>query len=355
MHPSHRALEETMEPNARPSAPAVRPRRALAFAALLGAVLVSPALTPAAHAQPKSDDSFSLDDEGSAPRSAAAPAPEPTPQAGPTLLSDEQALAEEQAPEEKFRQSTDPWEDPKKSYFFAGAAWRYVRMPSWVLDWFLDSAPSVGTAGSLFGEFGYRHDGFQVTAQVGWLKYAFKGPFQLSGDPVEDTEWLNAKFNTLMGTATFTWSTAFTDWFALEYGVEAGIGALLGKMTRTEAVKDGSGWRACPTWASQPGGPVNPAFLNPTAAEQRFCDAPLPPEGSSVTPASNAADEIGAHYGIASARGIANSGVPYVLPIVGPRLSLRFKPIHQLVLRVDVPLPLLPFGFVGGLGAQFGF
>jgi hypothetical protein len=36
-------------------------------------------------------------------------------------------------------------------------------------------------------------------------------------------------------------------------------------------------------------------------------------------------------------------------------VALRFKPIHQLVLRVDVPLPLFPYGFVGGLSAQFGF
>jgi hypothetical protein len=43
------------------------------------------------------------------------------------------------------------------------------------------------------------------------------------------------------------------------------------------------------------------------------------------------------------------------VPILGPRVSLRFKPIHQLVLRVDVPLPLLPYGFVGGVSAQFGF
>ena len=40
---------------------------------------------------------------------------------------------------------------------------------------------------------------------------------------------------------------------------------------------------------------------------------------------------------------------------VGPRISLRFKPIKQLVLRVDVPLPVFPFGFMGGLAAQFGF
>lgn len=338
-----------------PSRAAASPARALLLVLALGLASAGGVLLAgpsAAQAQAAADDNFSLDEEGSAKPAAPAPTPD-APAAGPTLLSDEQALAEEEAPEEKFRQSTDPWEDPKKSYMFLGASWRYLRMPSWVLDWFLDSAPSFGGAGSLFGEFGYRHDGFQITAQVGWMKYAFKGPFQLSGDPIEDTEWLNAKFNVLMGTATFTWSTAFTDWFALEYGVEAGVGALLGKMTRSEAVKENGKWSACPTFATSASF-ASLAGHSPTDAEQRFCDTPLPNEAGLI-PQSNEADQIGAHYGINASRGIANSGVPYVLPIVGPRLSLRFKPIHQLVLRVDVPLPLFPFGFVGGLAAQFGF
>jgi hypothetical protein len=158
----------------------------------------------------------------------------------------------------------------------------------------------------------------------------------------------------LMGTATFTWSTAFTDWFALEYGVEAGIGALLGNMKRSEAVKQNGGWSACPTYAADPSF-ASLAGRAPTDADRTYCDTPLPSEGSTDVPPSNAADDIGAHYGINASRGVANAGIPYALPIVGPRLSLRFKPIHQLVLRVDVPMPLFPFGFVGGLAAQFGF
>ena len=39
----------------------------------------------------------------------------------------------------------------------------------------------------------------------------------------------------------------------------------------------------------------------------------------------------------------------------GPKLALRFKPIKQLVLRVDVPLPVFPLGFQGGLAALYGF
>jgi len=162
-------------------------------------------LSASVQAQAAQDD-FSLDDpatEGAAP--APAPSPAETAASGePALLGDEQALQEEAAPDETFRESTDPYEDPKEHYLFVGGAWRYVRMPSFVLEWFLDSAPSIGTAGSFFGEVGYRKNGFQVTGELGWMNWSFKGPFQLAGDPIADTEWLDAKFNFLMATATVT-------------------------------------------------------------------------------------------------------------------------------------------------------
>lgn len=290
-------------------------------------------------------DDFSLDEaaEGSEKKEAE-PAP-PPPAEEPELLSDEQAIEEEQAPDERFRKSTDPWEDPKKSYFFGGAAWRFVRLPAWTLEWFLESAPAVGTAGSFFGEFGYRKDGFQVTASVGYLGWNFNGPFQLAGDPDEDTEWLDGDFKFLMGTATFTWSTAFTDWFALEYGIEVGLAGLFGELVRSEAYKDRDGeWGRCPGYQ---GGPDLP---NPTTEQQLFCERPQGKDGLPLPDEvrSNSASEDGAHYGVTA------SQLPPVVPILGPRLSLRFKPIAQVVLRVDIPLPVAPFGFMGGLAASYG-
>lgn len=289
-----------------------------------------------AQAQGK-DEGFSLDDPEKAP--AAAPAPEEVPlppEEESGLLSDEQALQEERAPEEKFRESTDPYEDPKKRYFFLGANWRYLRMPSWALEWFLDAAPAVGTAGSFFGEFAYRKDGFQVSANIGWMKWNFNGPFRIAGDPDADTEWLDTNWNLLMMTSTITWSTNFTDWMALEYGLEAGVAFIFGDMVRTEAYqKNDGGYAKCD-------GPGQPDVM--------YCGLPI--GGVQQT---NAANEDGEHYGVKAVRGIANGGVPYAVPVLGPKLALRFKPIHQLVLRVDVPLPILPLGFVGGLAAQYGF
>jgi hypothetical protein len=330
----------------------MRTATCLAFGWCLVPLLLS-VLTTTALAQKGQEDEFSLDEEPTTGGAQPAPAPAP---AEAALLGDEQALQEEQAPVEQFRESTDPYEDPKKRYLFVGGEWRYVFLPSGVLEWFLESAPSVATAGSLFGEVGYRKNGFQVTGQVGWMKLNFEGPFQLSGDPVLDTEWLDAKFNFLMFTAAVTWSTSFTDWFALEYGLEAGFALLFGDMIRTEAYQQGGKWHECPAWAPQNGltNPLWPAdMLPPSSAQVQYCDVPQYAGG--VPPATNETDEEGAHYNIKAKHGITNSGIPRAVPVLGPRLSLRFKPIKQLVLRVDVPLPVLPFGFVGGVAAQFGF
>jgi len=129
-------------------------------------------------------------------------------------------------------------------------------------------------------------------------------------------------------------------------------------MKRNEAYKTGGNWNKCPTWAPQPG-LDNPTWPNdmrpPTGEQQQYCDPPIPDVAGGPVPATNESDEIGAHYNVKAKHGIANKGIPHAVPVIGPRLSLRFKPIHQLVIRVDVPLPLAPFGFVGGVAAHFGF
>lgn len=231
-------------------------------------------------------------------------------------------------------------EEPGKSYLYVGAAWRYTRMPAWTLEWFLESAPAVGAAGSFFGEIAYRKDGFQILGTLGYMKWNFNGPFQMSGDPDVDTEWLETRWNLLLATAAFTWSTEFTDWFSLEYGVEAGLAFIFGDMTRSEAFRGQNGeYGKC---------------AGPGVPDAAFCDFPLPENGVQ-NPATNTAGFDGAHYNVKAERGIFNGGVPHVLPVLGPRLSLRFKPVQKIALRVDVPLPVFPLGFMGGISAQYGF
>ncbi len=285
--------------------------------------LAAACLVVTANADARDGDEFGFDDTESA------------------ADADSEAAQPAEAPEaEAEKEPSSRVEEPGKGYIFVGASWRYTRMPSWTLEWFLESAPAVGAAGSFFAEVGYRKDGFQMTGSLGYMKWNFNGPFQMSGDPDVDTEWLDTNWNLLLATATFTWSTAFTEWFSLEYGVEAGLAFIFGDMKRTEAYRTANGDYAPCLGAGNP----NPIF----------CDAPLPENGV-LQPVTNSAGADGAHYGVTAERGIFNGGVPHVLPVVGPRLSLRFKPIQHMVLRVDVPLPVLPLGFMGGLSAQYGF
>lgn len=320
--------------------------------------LAAACLLLATQALAQDDESPPLDDSGEripSPREAAE-------SAEPALLGDEQALAEEQSPRENFRETTDPYEDPSKRYYFVGASWRFASLPSFLLKAYtVETEANLFTPASFFGEVAFRRKGFQVGVNVGYLKWSFADAFRLKSDPVTDTEWLDTKFNFLVTTATVTWSTSFADWFQLEYGLEAGFAFLFGRMIRSEAVKEPNGWRKCETWADQLGfRNENQAFPNPNPSrtEREYCDLPLPGPGQddeSQPPATNGAGEEGAHYGVTARRGAFNSGVPYVLPVLGPRVSLRFKPIAQVVLRVDVPLPVIPFGFMGGVSAQYGF
>ena len=326
----------------------------MAASARLWSLMLATSLLAASAAQaqkkkPAPEEEFSLD-ETDTPEEAVQDKPSEGVPAGDeedkeqVLITDEQALEEEQAPDEQYRKSTDPHEDPNKNYFFVGANWRYLRMPSWALEWGFDRAPGIGSAGSFFGEFAWRKDGFQIAADVGWVKFHMKGPFTLAGDPDTDTEWLDGPFNLLVATATFTGSTAFTDWMSLDYGIETGPIFVFGELTRSEAYPTaGGGWAACP-YALYDNGMGSPAY----------CAEPLPDANGNIPP-TNEADEDGEHYGVKAKKGIFNKGVPNMLWAVGPRISLRFKPIHQLVLRVDVPLPVFPFGFMGGLTALFGF
>ncbi|HEX5660535.1 MAG TPA: hypothetical protein VFX59_25245 [Polyangiales bacterium] len=277
-------------------------------------------------------------------------------------LGDEQALQEERFQKEQFRDTTDPYEDPAKRYAFLGVRWSFMSLPPALLKAYtVKEANTVSNTKSFAAELSFRRKGFQVTGSLGFMRLKARGPFQLKSDPLEDTEWLQADFKLLNLTTAITWSTTFADWFSIEYGLEAGIGFLFGDLIRSEAYKRTNGtWGKCPTWASQTTNEddltkFNPNFPGtPTREQRQYCQIPDGPSGQ-IPPDSNTSDMDGEQYDQKAKKGLFNKGVPHAIPILGPRLSLRFKPIHQVVIRVDVPLPILPFGIVGGVAAQYGF
>lgn len=258
------------------------------------------------------------------------------------LLSDEQALQEERSPEEEYRSTTDPIEDPDTNYYFVGLLFRGIFVPSFITELFLESSPAVRNPG-VGAEFTYRKDGFDISAAVWWAQYDFEGPFRASGDPPQDTEFLTSDMQTITVNASFLWSTSFNKYVALEYGLDVGISTILGSFDRSEArpPQDGDrsdqivdGWVAC----------AEPGDGNP-----EYCDTPV--EENGMIPATNSDGVNGAHYGVRARKWTDGGGVPNVLPWLGPHLAVRVKPIKQLALRVEGGFAL---GFFLGFSAAYG-
>jgi hypothetical protein len=248
-------------------------------------------------------------------------------------LGDEQVLAEERLGVETARSGTDPYEDPTAAYYFLGLAYWHSFTPEFILNLFTDEAtktnnPAIGL------QFTYRKASFDIITSLHYQTFAVNGPFRGAGDELTETEIIDSDLKTLFIGVDFLWGTDFTDWFSIQYGIGLGVGVVMGDMVRTEAYPDtgpGSigGWSRC-------NGPSNPA--------NAFCD-----------PTSVADGEDGGHFGAVARRWTQGGSVPNVwFRAALPHLALRFKPIKQLMIRVDGGFDLFSGFFVGG-SVNFGF
>lgn len=247
-------------------------------------------------------------------------------------LADEQAATEDEFGNESGRSSTDPFEDPSEGYYFLGAFYRHIIIPKFMLNLFLDEG-----SGSDFPAFGvdltYRKDGFDIVGSLWLMRAEGQGAMRASGDPIEDTEWVQTDIWGVFLSGTFLWSTAFNDMFALEYGVGIGVGFVTGDVYRTEAYPDSNGdYQAC-------NGPGDP--------DGRFCGPPPASyEGQQCRPGTE-------HYGCNEGKWSEGGDVPNVVPWFAiPHLALRIKPIKQVMIRVEGGFGL---GFFAGFSAAYGF
>lgn len=248
---------------------------------------------------------------------------------GSGLVNDEQVLTEEQLGVEAAHDSTDPYEDPHRTYMFLGAFYRHTWLPRFMLDLFTDEA--VGTNNPSLGlEFIYRKDGFDIITSLYWMRSHAYGPFLGPGDEPGEIEIIDSTLSAVMVGATFLWSTAFNDVFSFQYGIGLGIGGVYGDLVRTEGY---------PTTDDSVDGysggfaPCNNVG-NPSAS---FCDGRSVGDG-----------ESGGHYGIKAHRWHQGGSVPFMWFRAAPQIALRVKPIHQLMFRVDAGFDLFSGFFMGG-------
>ena len=65
-------------------------------------------------------------------------------------------------------------------------------------------------------------------------------------------------------------------------------------------------------------------------------------------PLTNEDGEEGAHYGVIARQWFDGGSVPNLWFRLAPQISLRIKPIHQLVIRADVGFDIFSGIYVGG-------
>lgn len=255
----------------------------------------------------------------------------------------EERRADVEAGEEAGSVEGEPAQPPSDSdraevenaeYFFVGGFYRHVFVPGFIQQLFVHggidgSNPGVGAS------FNWRKNDFNVVASVWWNNAEASGYFRALGDPLEDTEFIEAHMGVIFVTAEFLWAFPITDWFAVELGFDLGFGFVYGGITRTEAWESSRGagdWQPC----SGPG-QDNPDYCFPEPAPEPCYD------------------NHGEHYGCTEPTWLTAGGdVPFIIPWVSlPHIALRFKPIRQLQIRVDGGYGLYNFFFGGSV--SYGF
>lgn len=231
---------------------------------------------------------------------------------------DEDEDEEEQEEEEEEEESEG--DDAPRTWFF-GPYFRFVLVPAFIPQLFLDEAPTV--ANPAFGANAtMRGETVNIVFGLGYTGYSFKDPFRAQGDPPEDTEWVESNLGLVHATASLLWDTDLSKMFAFEFGFGADLGIVTGELRRTEAYPTaGGGWAPC----------VAP--LNPNPA---YCQLPSVPY-----------DEMGEHYDVVEERVPPVALVPMI-----PHLALRFTPATEWVVKAEMAYGIVQFWW--GISAAYG-
>jgi len=261
------------------------------------------AITQAASAQEEIEDES--DEPASAAEAASAPAPVTEESPSPAL--------------------------PAPTWWF-GAWFQGAFVPSFMLELFLDEAPTVANVGFGFTATHRGADGMSLVIGIGYAGYGFDGPFRIKGDPEVDTEYLSSSLGLLHLRGQILWSTDIVkDKLSFEYGVGLDLGLVLGSLKRSEAYRDpvSGEFAKC-------AGPANPVQA------ANYCEPPL-----NLLAGTDPYNSDGAHYNVTEKRVPPVALVPML-----PALALRYTPIRELAIRLDAAFGLLQFSV--GLSAQYG-
>jgi hypothetical protein len=225
--------------------------------------------------------------------------------------ADDEESDEEESEDDAEDDEDDEDDDAKRAWFF-GPYFRFVMVPAFIPQLFLDEAPTIADP-AIGATATWRGETVRYEFGIGYTSYAFEDPFRASGDPVDDTEWVDSSLGLVHLTGSMLWESEISQKVSFEYGFGVDFGIVTGEMIRTEAYElvPGSGeWSPC-------AGINNPPNIAPTG--RPYCE-----------PGPVAFDEMGAHYGVVEERVPPVALVPMV-----PHLALRWAPAKEIALKAE--------------------
>jgi hypothetical protein len=224
----------------------------------------------------------------------------------------------------------DPTEKPGKTYYFIGARYRQTFLPKFMLGLFVAGGPdSVGIPA--FGIEGtMRKDGFDTTlyfTYADWTKdaFAFKG----KDEAPNAWEVVTSNLKLLTLGVDLLWGTDFNKSFSFQYGITAGIAAVIGDLKRVQGYV--------------------PAGQDPENADNvKPCNGVNNPGGAAVAGGQRFCGDENEHYGDYKEPSWFNGGKkPNIYASFGPQIGIRFKPVKEFVARLNVGWDLFAGPFFG--------
>jgi hypothetical protein len=254
--------------------------------------------------------------------------------------------------------NTDTREEAGRKYYFIGVRYRGTIIPQFLQNLFVNDGATV-YSNNIGIEFDIRSGGSSL---IPWIQYSDYNTgdilFLQKGQPdwAANRSIVNSSLKAIYLGVDELWSFPLVPTkldFELGFGV--GIGAVFGDLSNNWVYEDptntsgqslpstnGHRYSKCPSTADPPNGldPNNPLYNGCKPGNhttQNPAKVPNPP---------------GSHYYI-EPNWFNGGSVPVIFPHISvPQLGLRFKPIKQLVFRLDTGFGLTGFWF--GTSVSFG-
>lgn len=226
----------------------------------------------------------------------------------------------------KAEEANSPEEKKNNTYYFVGARYRGLLIPSFMMSAFADGGTSVYSNG-IGPEFTVRKDNFEYVLSVWYADYSMGWTrFKAKNDPTTSWEFVRSKMAALYLTSDFNWTSQISPVFGLNFGLGAGVGFFWGDLTRTEAYrKPGGGWDRC-DGAGRPGSSDTWDGINYCANDEQYkYNEPNWANGGSK---------------------------PIVFPWLALQTGVRIKPHRNVMMRVDLGWAIIGpfFGISGNYG-----